>query len=220
MIYLVFQLSVSSVLSWGCTRTWPLYFWLFLPVIFHLLASAGYSLTLKKSSGRNAGQNDTNDTSEHQITLLASASRQTSDGAEKSRPQIAEQQDSNAPRPGKTSLRHKLSRTFEAWKTSIRREFTSCVGQLKTHLPSRTWKSDPREVKFGVGLSDLATFFAFFHMIFAIVTFSGLLFVTAIDAIGSIGMRLVVSSLVCRVIVMVEIAGLRGGHMAAQLPKT
>jgi hypothetical protein len=71
-------------------------------------------------------------------------------------------------------------------------------------------------VGFGIGLSDLAAFLAFFHIIFAIITFSGLLFLTVSDAIGSIGMRLVVSSLLCRIVVMIELGGLRGNKEETQ----
>jgi hypothetical protein len=216
LLYLIIQLSLSSVLAWGCTYTWPLYVWMFTPAIFHILAGAGYHLMLKKPSQRDTSQVDTSDTIEYQTNLLESSSQQNSISAKNPRLSVEEQQASEALAVGKPSLRQKLFQAFGSLEKRVRTEFSSTIGQLTKPLSSKTYQSDPVSVGFGIGLSDLAAFLAFFHIIFAIITFSGLLFLTVSDAIGSIGMRLVVSSLLCRIVVMIELGGLRGNKEETQ----
>ncbi|KAF1817997.1 uncharacterized protein K489DRAFT_414060 [Dissoconium aciculare CBS 342.82] len=210
--FLVIELSLNGVLNWGCTMTWPLYVWISLPVMFHIMACVGYYLTLDHSRNPDS-------TAYLQVSTclpsIASASSleppvQTGDSG-KRRPQS--KRAGYEVREVGTSI---ASQT-KSWGERLRLEFTSTVGQLNAHYPSRNWKAHNTEVRIGLLLCNLSGFLSFFHLIFAIISFSGLLFVTAIDAISDIGMRLALSALVSRLIVLVELGGLRGGlHKAEQ----
>jgi hypothetical protein len=222
LLYLVVQLSLSAVLSWGCTRTWPLYVWMFAPVVFHWMAHGGYYLTLNKSSkgiGRVAVTPHTD--TELQVFLPHTSIDESNNKGpmvrtpvELTQPQGASSSQCKNPHAEHLRAAQHTSMKgtrflYKRWWHIVLAEFTSTVGHYDHYLPSRTWQPDSTTFRLGVILSYASSFLSFFHTIFAIVTFSGLLFVTAIDAVGSVGMRLVLSALISRLIVIVEIGGLR-----------
>ena len=61
----------------------------------------------------------------------------------------------------------------------------------------------------GVLLNSVAGFLGFLHLLFGTVTFSGLLFIVSLDAISQVAMRLMASCMICRLVTMVEMTGLR-----------
>ena len=65
----------------------------------------------------------------------------------------------------------------------------------------------------GVFLHCFAGFLCFIHLLFGTVTLSGLSFIHSLDALGDIAMRFLISSLACRFVVLVEIAGMRGARI-------
>jgi hypothetical protein len=210
--FLVIELSLNGVLNWGCTRTWPFYVWISLPVMFHIMACGGYYLTLDRSRNPDSTSYLQVSTS---LPSTASASSleppvQTGDGG-KRRPQ--------SKRPGHEAreVGASIASRTKSWGERLRSEFTSTVGQLNAHYPSRNWKAHTIQVRTGLLLCNLSGFLSFFHLIFAVISFSGLLFVTAIDAISDVGLRLALSALISRLVVLVELGGLRAGlHEAEQ----
>lgn len=88
-------------------------------------------------------------------------------------------------------------RSFEGSHTHIRFE-------------ARSRLAHPRSLQAGVVLNSIAGFLGCLHLVFATATFSALFSIAPLDAIGQIAMRLMLSALVCRLVVVFEIAGLRG----------
>ena len=90
-----------------------------------------------------------------------------------------------------------------------------------SHPPALRARLNAREapstrVTIGIFLQCISGFLSFFHLLYGTVTFSGLLFIDTLDAVGQIAPRFLVSNLVCRFVVLVEIAGMRGAVLASQ----
>ena len=96
--------------------------------------------------------------------------------------------------------RHSLGRRFGSW---VRTESVLCANQA-----DETLQDTSLEV-LAVTLNWLATVMGSIHVIFGIVVFAGLLFISLLDA-SNVAVRHMVSILVCRLVLKFEISGARG----------
>ncbi len=77
-------------------------------------------------------------------------------------------------------------------------------------LPAKLeFRVDMPEARIAVCLNWVAVILAYTHWIFGTLVFSSTLFIGTLDALGVIA-RYVASALVCRMILLVELAGIRG----------
>ncbi|OQN99560.1 hypothetical protein B0A48_14702 [Cryoendolithus antarcticus] len=95
-------------------------------------------------------------------------------------------------------------------RRNIDRELTSCASHSHISRDTRIQDGQDRRLQIGILLNSIAGFLGFLHLIFSTVVFSALLFIVPLDAIGQVALRLLLSALTCRFIVMLELAGLRG----------
>ncbi|OQO00052.1 hypothetical protein B0A48_14255 [Cryoendolithus antarcticus] len=197
---LVTQLTNNSVLSWGCTRTWPVYVWMFVPFIIHALATTGYHLTLHahQTATDTGHQIKPSSASDEGVMMhdMGPDSKAGSNGYVK--PLYAQD-------PMAAS-----SRNENVLRRRLHQEITSCASHAHPSRNTRPHVEQDRRMRTGILLNSIAGFLGFMHLVFGTATFSALLFIVPKDAIGQIAMRLMLSALVCRFLVMFELAGLRG----------
>lgn len=193
-LVLVVQLTNSSILSWGCTRTWPLYVWMFVPIVIHGVASWGYWFTMEKKKEVKGGETE--------MELLTHRGRGSSSGKGNDQADVS----CVASPPGSLKPPHRSPSLLDR----LRNEMTSCTSHKHARFEARSRLTHPRRLHAGVVLNSIAGFLGFLHLVFATATFSALLFIAPLDAIGQIAMRLMLSALVCRLVVVFEVAGLRG----------
>lgn len=190
-VILADQLENKSVLAWGCSRTWPVYVWVFVPFVIHGMAAVGYRLTLAKRDGaaerhgcaevqaQGAGYEAQDGKMSEVTTSLSTAS---------------------APYDhtvlGSTAQR-------------IRLELNSTTTASALCRPRHRANHHSLRMHMGVALNSFAGFLGFLHLLFGTVTFSGLLFIVNLDAVGSVFIRLLASCMVCRLVTMIEMTGLR-----------
>lgn len=96
--------------------------------------------------------------------------------------------------------RDSLATRFYTW---VRTEFVLCANQEDETL------QDTSPEVLTVTLNWLATVMGSIHVIFGIVVFAGLLFISLLDA-SIVAVRYMVSILVCRLVLKFEISGARG----------
>lgn len=96
--------------------------------------------------------------------------------------------------------RDSLATRFSTW---VRTEFVLCANQENETL------QDTSPELLTVTLNWLATVMGSIHVIFGIVVFAGLLFISLLDA-SIVAVRYMVSILVCRLVLKFEISGARG----------
>lgn len=221
---LAVRLSHRAILSWGCTRTWPTIVWAIVPLVIQTIASIGYRLTLDHTPQYQSGNppSEGSDKSKYGMGLTA-ASRthsffsrpETSDNKHPSHATVTHSYHvSTEHSPAQTSSVSLIKRLM-SWPS---RELTPCVCHPPA-LPSRVTNFLPHpsnRVTVGILLFCIGGFLAFFHLLYGTVTFSALLFIEPLDAIGEITMRFLASALICRFVTLVEIAGMRGTMLAAQ----
>ena len=96
--------------------------------------------------------------------------------------------------------RDSIATRFSSW---VRTEFVLCANQEDETL------EDTSPEVLTVTLNWLATVMGSIHVIFGIVVFAGLLFISLLDA-SIVAVRYMVSILVCRLVLKFEISGARG----------
>lgn len=96
--------------------------------------------------------------------------------------------------------RDSVATRFVTW---VRTEFVLCANQANETL------QDTSPEVLTVTLNWLATVMGSIHVIFGIVVFAGLLFISLLDA-SIVAVRYMVSILVCRLVLKFEISGARG----------
>ncbi|KAK6430974.1 hypothetical protein LTR95_012869 [Oleoguttula sp. CCFEE 5521] len=198
-LILVIQLANNSILSWGCTRTWPMFLWMFVPILIHTIASVGYSMTLKSKDAASSGGVELNSrpASNEGIALHKIGANVKAGGSS----QV-------------TATGYGASLTSSQRKGFLRRnidrELTSCASHSHISRDTRVQDGQDRRLQIGILLNSIAGFLGFLHLVFATVVFSALVFIVPLDAIGQVALRLLLSALTCRFIVMFELAGLRG----------
>ena len=210
---LCIQISHHAVLSWGCTRTWPTIVWALVPLFINLIASIGYHLTLDRKRARNMHADSRHDMlpPERTYSFFTRPDSKTGTTTTVSPPTPPPKHPIHPPLITSPSFFHR----FLFW---IKRELSPSASHppaLRANLSATLPHLSPRLI-IGILLHCFAGFLSCFHLLYGTVTFSGLLFIDTLDAIGQIAMRLLASALVCRFVGLVEVAGMRGGILAAR----
>lgn len=195
ILVLVVELGTKSVINWGCTKSWPPILWAVWPFIIHGLAAVGYKLALYQSY------------ESRKLSLIR---------ARRSGAKFDDEGDRLNSVPTEDFVDYQqppTKRILENIASVLRRELTPSASHSPT-LDLRIPKERQRDVKMtmAVLLNCVAGFLSFMHLFYGTVVFSSLLFIHAIDAIGYVAIRVLISVLICRVIVLVEIAGMRGAR--------
>ena len=206
-VALAIQTSNRSILSWGCTRTWPLIVWAFVPTLIHWIAAVGYRMTLDKSCAIPVSQRPP--------VVQQVQSPSTDAEAVKIDAKVAHVSSVCVSKGCGGHAEHKESSILQNMKAWLTREATSCASHSSAfNLRHPLEQSSPR-ANFGIFLNCIASFLSFFHVLYGTVVFSGILFVSNLDAIGTVVLRGLASAIVCRFLVLVEMGGMRGAILAA-----
>ena len=88
----------------------------------------------------------------------------------------------------------------------LHKEFTICANQPKG---LEALMAQKRTSRVAVLLNCIASLMAFFHLLFGTMLFSSLIFIAVWDILNSIIWRYLISTVVCRLILLIELAGLR-----------
>ena len=200
---LAIQTSNKSVISWGCTRTWPLILWVVVPTVIHWISAVGYRLTLDKSCAIPISQGRDTHGATH---LPISSNTEPTKLAHTSSTCISSTHNSPTATP-KSPFHH-----LHAW---LFRECTSCASHSSALDLRHPLEHHSLRANLGIFLNCVASFLSFFHVLYGTVVFSALLFISNLDAISQIVLRGLASAIVCRFLVLVEMGGLRGAIRAA-----
>ena len=197
-VHMASQLSDHAVISWGCTRTWPMFVWVFVPMVIHGLAALGYRFTLERS---------TPSISEGVKIANTFFTRVLAADNDRKEPQA---QHLVLGQPGEESTHIQSLGRSASRSGRFRREWLPSAAHIDAIWLRLPCENPSGRVSIGILLSCIAGFLSFFHLLYGTVAFSGLLFVDALDAISQVMLRFLASSMLCRFIVLVEIAGMRG----------
>ena len=88
----------------------------------------------------------------------------------------------------------------------LQKEFALCANQPKGLEAVLKQK---KTSQFTVFLNCVASLMAFFHLLFGTMLFSSLIFIAVWDILNSVIWRYLISTVVCRLVLLVELAGLR-----------
>ena len=222
VLVLCYQLAVRTVCSWGCTRSWPVLLWAVFTVVIHLFGSLGYRLTLDPAtqylgvpvllhktdsfftvpppvrkdsnlhaSGNKVSGNGTTTTTTRDIPLLPLQGAQL------------------PPRTTPPTMTQRI------WAKLIR-ELLPCAGHPDTVINNRMPLAHPNtRVKVGIALNCVAGFLSCLHLLYGTVVFASFNFIHVLDALASVACRLLASCIACRLVILIEVAGMRGARMAA-----
>ena len=193
-ISLAAQLQADTVLAFGCTRTWPLWVWVFVPLVVHGFASSGYALTL-------AGRREQLENESH---YSAASPTSGSPGEDAKQPTTSY---NLATVDTHVSTAKPSKNGFGAL---LLREVLSCTSHIHPEPVRRSRAHHSLKISVGIFLSNFAGFLGFMHLLYGTITFSSIVFVHTLDAVGDVGVRLLASAILCRLVVMMELAGLRG----------
>ena len=177
-----------------CKGTWPVLLWACVPIFIHGLAAIGYKLTLEKRQTRMSTVPN---------VPIGYYSQQGAVNQDWKTPTQRANDMSNYDQAQNNDGRGGII----GWLQSEVMSCASHLQKIQLRLPRETMST---KVHIGIGLTCISGFLSFFHLLYGTVTFSGLLFIHTLDAIGLVLMRLLASAIVCRFIVLVEIAGMRG----------
>ena len=200
-VILAVQISHRSVLSWGCTRTWPVLVWVFVPFVIHGISAMGYRMTLEKRQlARHLPSSEpvTQHAYSSSIELTSGYSKQP--------------KATTLPHNSRDQPKVKQQGVFTSW---LRREVTSCAHRTQTLEIRMPQKGVTTRARIGVFITCVSGFLSFFFLLYGTVTLSSLLFIDTLDAIGQIAMRFLGSAIICRFIVLLEMGGMRGAMWAA-----
>lgn len=223
VIYLSIELGIKSILSWGCTRSWPAMLWAVFPIVIHTIGACGYRLTLDPSTRHKEPPvilhkqgsffTEVARGSHTQIPMPNSDAKSQSSATTTTTdipllPIASSAGTAPAPAPAPSSSAG--SRLLAL----IKRELLPCASHPTTVMSNRLPLTGPStRAKIGILLNCLAGFLSCMHLLYGTVVFASLNFIDVLDAVREISMRFLASSVVCRLVILVEIAGMRGARM-------
>ncbi|KPI37189.1 uncharacterized protein AB675_1565 [Cyphellophora attinorum] len=226
VLWLAAELGVRSILSWGCTRSWPVMLWAAFPLVIHLFSTVGYRLTLDPTTRHVRPpvvlhKQDSFFTPPPPSRIASSLKDPPQ--ADKSGPftSITSTITNEIPllpiQNPSTDVQvvENTPASSRLW-TVIKREFIPCAAHPDTVINNRLPLEHPNtRVKVGIALNCFAGFLSCMHLLYGTVVFASFNFIYVLDVISNISLRFLVSSIVCRLVILLEIAGMRGARMAA-----
>lgn len=173
----------NSILALGCTTTFAPLLWSILSFAIHLVSGVSYFIARKMARRRV------------QVERLPKEEDSSETGGN------SEQLKSERNQATTSSVPQQCSRLRDAWLS----ETTICVNRSKSHHSH----DETTVPQVAVLLAVAAGLMSFMHVIFGILIFSSLQFITVWDVLTQILWRYTVSSTVCRLLLIMEICGLR-----------
>ena len=167
-------------MSWSCTLDYGPLLWALIPLFIHFVAASSYSVEINRTEKKILKMRD--------------------DGAQKA---------VSSPEPAGTEFLLRRSVTFIERRQRLtwwQKEINICANQEKGMETLLKFKRISRQAVF---LNCIASTMSFFHVWFGTMIFTSLLFAAVWDILNTIFWRYLLSTVVCRLILLFELAGLR-----------
>ncbi|PMD57676.1 uncharacterized protein K444DRAFT_615073 [Hyaloscypha bicolor E] len=188
---LVVEISTRSISTFDCIDYYKPIVWAIVPIFIHLIATVPYLMGGKRSGNLYASPWPQSDLGTHvQVALLGSRKK-------------------NSSHLNKSSLQNPVSQSTCArflWRTKryIIEEMTICACRPPVSLSSIT-----KVPLWCVGFNTTASLIGLVHIIFGTIVLSSVYFIRVEIAVYCI-VRFIISAVICRLILIVEFAGMRG----------
>lgn len=191
VLWLSVDITKRIVLSWGCTSQSVVFIWVLLSIVVHITSAAGFAL-LRRAPGRG------------ELKPLANFSLDAATSATRDKKQTSVIARSWAKltkviRNMANVVVARCVKTFKTELTPCRMHDCRCLGDDDTRLSG--W--------IATLLITASSCFSFGHIVYGTIVFSSLQFITVSDAINLVIWRFVISTVVCRVIIIVETRGIQ-----------
>lgn len=198
------EIGRKSILAWGCTTQFAPFLWAVLPsVVFGIAGAKNYYFTMK-----------TKETTDEEMRRRSSSCRNKDNNNNDNNSALDIRK---KPRGFFTAILHYISRetTVCANRSKINNNRASqlCRSTTKPQAQAQAQATTTAKIHVAVShLIDLAIAISgVVHFAFGVAAFSSLQFVTVLDAFVRILFRFALSSLLCRLVVALELAGLGVG---------
>jgi hypothetical protein len=175
------ELGQKSILSWGCTTTFLPLLWTTLASFIHVIAATSHTLARSRRHPTQSGNTESLPSLKGRVHATSVAARSK-----------------EKPRLSFMSLLRNLTR-------AAKQETTICANHKVKPYHDSNLMTSHLAISFNVAAACLG----FLHIVFGTLVFSSLQFITVWDVFNSIIWRYILSTVVCRVILIVELAGLR-----------
>ena len=173
------ELGRKSILTFGCTTTFAPLLWSTLPSAIHLISVLSYFIARKVAQQRQGR-----------------ATEQSSEAGNSETQVISEHT--------QAETSHKVQGRFHKVLLAWSSEITICANHPKFH-----GFQDETVPRISILLAVAAGLMNFCHVTFGIIIFSSLQLVSVEDAFKKVLWRYIVSSTACRLLLIVEMSGLR-----------
>lgn len=184
MINTSWELGIKSVLDWSCTTYFVPLIWTFIPLFCHVLGAASISIMRAQERRRQ----------KQEVPGLAQSTR------------------SSASAKKDCTIAARVAGRMKSFPATVRQlleaEGTICANRSAEAKLPRMPKEAPSHA---VLLNVAAGVIGLIHIIFGILIFFSLLFVAVSDVMKQVLTRHLASTVVCKLILIFELAGLRAG---------
>lgn len=185
-------LGRKSILAWGCTFTYAPVIYSILSSVIHLLSAVSYLIARKMAQRRSRVE---------QLLAEVDNSETRANGEQAARERM------QAATSNTSQHRHKLSCSRSWLRDAFLSETIICANRPKPRYPVDMDTAIVPRV--AVLLAVTAGGMGFVHLTFGIIIFSSLQLISVWDVLNNILWRYVVSSTGCRLLLIMEISGLR-----------
>ena len=195
-----YQLGIATVSAASCT-VWELpLIWSLLSIIVHLVAAIGFYIRVQGI--RQDCQGSCRSTSGQQTSSLIAMSKQPDETTKIALTPLALEHGPLSDKARKKSL---LKTLWHNILQQSKREFLPC-----SNLPPPIFRDKATVVpRLAILLAVLASFMAYVQLICGTVFLASLLFVSVKDAVVNVVLRFALSAILCRLVLLVELGGLR-----------
>lgn len=184
------EIGRKSILAFGCTTTYAPLVWSSLPSAIHLVSVLSYFIARKVALRRRSTERP----------LEEAESSKTTENIEQTPSRIIQAAPAHTP---------PAERFYKVWRSchdAWLSEITICVNHSKSH--DLQDKTVPR---ISVLLAITAGLMNFCHVTFGIIIFSSLQLIAVEDVFKRVLCRYVISSTACRLLLIIEMSGLKTG---------
>lgn len=185
------EVGRKSLLAFACTTTYAPLVWSTIPSVIHLVAVLSYFIARKVAQRR---------ISTEQLLDGAENSKSSSENIESALNHTTTQ----TPPSSHTPLQHRFHKVWRSCHAALANEITVCANHSKSHNIQD--KTVPR---ISVLLAITAGLMNFFHVTLGIIIFSSLQLIAVEDVFKRVLCRYIVSSTACRLLLIIEMSGLK-----------